>query len=402
MSEWDAEISVTIRHGDAAALVQAVGYGNNLSDEAKRGAEVIKRVLEEATYEPVEGDEPVSFTCCNWDKLSPESKRAVEGVVRAAAGQLDSPLTEEERAMYDAARQSVVEARNAPLPPHPVEEGGGEDEVRIRRCPTCERVTVDRPVEVTAAACFANWHESADFETVATFHGPVAVAVWALFGVRQLAVDEELQGEVLAQRWESINEAIAERVDDALKKLSSAHPQLSTEEGEGARGERILRWLKSEDAFQVANAAVVKLNWGGDKRRKEMTCGQMARDVVAALTEYLEPLLVAPRGAPGGTDYAAHLHEVVDAHRSEPSTEQRVHAKRFVPATPEPEEGKGYEAPTPEITRFLCPRCGAELSNETVSGAVVVKPPLCSWGHKPTEMEQVLVNVAPEPEEGSG
>lgn len=63
-----------------------------------------------------EGEEGFSFTCCNWDKLSPESKRAVEEIAKAAAGKLGSPLSDEERAAYDAARQSVVDARNAQPP----------------------------------------------------------------------------------------------------------------------------------------------------------------------------------------------------------------------------------------------------------------------------------------------
>lgn len=68
-----------------------------------------------------EAEDEFYFTCCNWDKLSPESKRAVEQIVKAAAGKLDSPLTGDERAEYDAARQSVVDARHAG--PGPVGEG---------------------------------------------------------------------------------------------------------------------------------------------------------------------------------------------------------------------------------------------------------------------------------------
>jgi hypothetical protein len=44
----------------------------------------------------------------------------------------------------------------------------------------------------------------------------------------------------------------------------------------------------------------------------------------------------------------------------------------------------------PALTKFVCPRCEAQLVNETASGAVVMKPPICSFRHPPVEMEQRL------------
>ena len=93
------------------------------------------------------------------------------------------------------------------------------DEVRIRRCPTCERLTVDRPAVVRSVSCF-DGHESADEETVAVFHGAAAKAVWTLFLARQLATDEEYQGERLAEGAESITTAIASDIDAALTTLT--------------------------------------------------------------------------------------------------------------------------------------------------------------------------------------
>jgi predicted RNA-binding Zn-ribbon protein involved in translation (DUF1610 family) len=42
----------------------------------------------------------------------------------------------------------------------------------------------------------------------------------------------------------------------------------------------------------------------------------------------------------------------------------------------------------PDAVAFRCPRCGAEMANETAGGAVVAKPPTCAIFHPPTEMEQ--------------
>lgn len=58
--------------------------------------------------------EKVGFICCNWDNLSPESKRAVEEVVQATADPFaESPLSEAEQKEYEDARRSVVAARDA-------------------------------------------------------------------------------------------------------------------------------------------------------------------------------------------------------------------------------------------------------------------------------------------------
>lgn len=43
--DWDAPLTLTMRRGDAAAVVQGIGYGNNLADEAHRGAKDIDRAL---------------------------------------------------------------------------------------------------------------------------------------------------------------------------------------------------------------------------------------------------------------------------------------------------------------------------------------------------------------------
>jgi len=79
-------------------------------------AHAVAERIEGALAEPVteEHREKVSFTCCNWDKLSPESKRAVEEVVQATADRFaESPLSAEELREYEDARRSVVEARDA-------------------------------------------------------------------------------------------------------------------------------------------------------------------------------------------------------------------------------------------------------------------------------------------------
>jgi hypothetical protein len=94
------------------------------------------------------------------------------------------------------------------------------DEVRIRLCPSCERLTVDRPAVVRACSCFNGHGDSADYETVAVFHGPAAKAVWALFLARQLATDEEFQGERLAAGADSVEAAIAADIDVALGELA--------------------------------------------------------------------------------------------------------------------------------------------------------------------------------------
>lgn len=42
---WDDQISLTIRRGDAAAAVQAIGHASNTSEEAQRGADAIEAAM---------------------------------------------------------------------------------------------------------------------------------------------------------------------------------------------------------------------------------------------------------------------------------------------------------------------------------------------------------------------
>jgi hypothetical protein len=58
-------------------------------------------------------DEPeFSFTCCDWDKLSPEGKAAVREIAEAMANLFaDSPLSDSELAEYESSRESIVKAR---------------------------------------------------------------------------------------------------------------------------------------------------------------------------------------------------------------------------------------------------------------------------------------------------
>lgn len=42
---------------------------------------------------------------------------------------------------------------------------------------------------------------------------------------------------------------------------------------------------------------------------------------------------------------------------------------------------------------FKCPRCGSEWKSETADGAITTNPPVCNWGHKGTEMEQVYLGA---------
>lgn len=56
---------------------------------------------------------------------------------------------------------------------------------------------------------------------------------------------------------------------------------------------------------------------------------------------------------------------------------------------------------SPDVTAFECPRCGAQMINDTVEGAVRMKPPLCGAFHRPVEMEQVFLGAdAFKPKEG--
>jgi hypothetical protein len=47
----------------------------------------------------------------------------------------------------------------------------------------------------------------------------------------------------------------------------------------------------------------------------------------------------------------------------------------------------------PKVTGFRCPRCDCSFYNETADGLIRMKPPVCQMFHKPTEMEQVLLDV---------
>ena len=42
----------------------------------------------------------------------------------------------------------------------------------------------------------------------------------------------------------------------------------------------------------------------------------------------------------------------------------------------------------PDAVAFACPTCGAEWLAETAGGAATWSPPVCRFGHEPTEMEQ--------------
>lgn len=105
------------------------------------------------------------------------------------------------------------------------------DEVRLRRCTGCSRLTVDWPGVVRADSCFYD-HDAAPYETVASLKGAAAVAVWALFQARQVATDGELQGELRGRGVESIESAVADRIDIALGDIR----QLPTADDEGGQG----------------------------------------------------------------------------------------------------------------------------------------------------------------------
>jgi hypothetical protein len=100
-------------------------------------------------------------------------------------------------------------------------KNGGE--VRILRCPVCGRLTVDWPEAVRGVACFDGHPDAGDYEVVKRFRGTAAIAVWALFQARQLATDEEWQGEILSQ-GASLLDAIDQRVDVALADIAVASP----------------------------------------------------------------------------------------------------------------------------------------------------------------------------------
>lgn len=70
----------------------------------------------------------VSFTCCGYDEMSPESQKAVRELVEIVAAESDpSLLSDEEQAQYAGARRSVVEARDAlPSTPQPADQQEGE------------------------------------------------------------------------------------------------------------------------------------------------------------------------------------------------------------------------------------------------------------------------------------
>jgi PDZ domain-containing secreted protein len=44
--DWDAPMTITMRRGNAAAVVQALGYANNLNDESIQGRVEIKDALD--------------------------------------------------------------------------------------------------------------------------------------------------------------------------------------------------------------------------------------------------------------------------------------------------------------------------------------------------------------------
>jgi hypothetical protein len=46
MKDWEAPVTLSIRRGDAAAVVQAIGHATNVSEEAQRGARVIQTALD--------------------------------------------------------------------------------------------------------------------------------------------------------------------------------------------------------------------------------------------------------------------------------------------------------------------------------------------------------------------
>lgn len=45
MSDWDELVSLTLRRGDAAAVVQSLGFANNIPVETERGRQAIQAVL---------------------------------------------------------------------------------------------------------------------------------------------------------------------------------------------------------------------------------------------------------------------------------------------------------------------------------------------------------------------
>jgi hypothetical protein len=131
----------------AEAALKEIAKATDVQRGAIAPAATARRIaLASLQASPVQ-EEPVSFTCCNWDKLSPESKAAVEEIAQAAAALLseDSPLTPEEQAEYEAARRSIVEARAA----GPVQEVGDEE------CERCGGSRIDPAGATPNAACTA-------------------------------------------------------------------------------------------------------------------------------------------------------------------------------------------------------------------------------------------------------
>jgi hypothetical protein len=54
---------------------------------------------------------------------------------------------------------------------------------------------------------------------------------------------------------------------------------------------------------------------------------------------------------------------------------------------------------TAGVTGFECPRCGAQILNETMQGTVTMTPPTCGVFHKPVEMEQIYLGADAFPKE---
>jgi len=54
---WDEPVAIVLRRGDAAAVVQAIGYGNNVPEEAKRGAKLIQASMSWGGSDPRKQDD---------------------------------------------------------------------------------------------------------------------------------------------------------------------------------------------------------------------------------------------------------------------------------------------------------------------------------------------------------
>ena len=85
----------------------------------EKASERVKRIRREQAA-PVPEGAPVRVGYCSSDlrKMSPESRAALQEIAEQSVRILTAPadgsvLSPEERAEYDAARQSVVDARNA-------------------------------------------------------------------------------------------------------------------------------------------------------------------------------------------------------------------------------------------------------------------------------------------------